>query len=655
MKNLSSITYRKDIDGLRALAVLLVLVFHFNLAPFGKGGFLGVDIFFVISGFLITSILVKELNTDSFRFGHFYAKRIRRLAPALFTTLALVMVAGSIFFLPEAFRELSKQVLTTQFYVSNFYFWQNINYFGIHADATPLLHTWSLAVEEQFYLLFPIFVVILYKYLRPFFWPAIISGLLISFCLNIIFVHEKPELTFYLMPTRAWEMLLGSVAMLISSKLTIRSAVINEIIAISGLGIITLSVFLYSVEVVFPGYYALAPTFGAMMIIISGKNESTSLSRLLGLPIIVYIGKLSYSLYLTHWPIHIFASSLLGVDGYTMTWRLAMFGLTFIVSIAILHLIETPIRKGKFLYSDKRIYSAYLAGLLTTILVCGFVLYDRGVPSRFSPETIKMAEYVLDKPPVSGCQYNGQQRLVSDDFCLIGDAEIPPSWIVIGDSHAWAGQEAFNLYLKSKGESGFLMFQHNCPPLKGLAIFKAKGSCMAFNNASYDFMSQFKGELNVLLVSTWIQAGKGSFSYDPNIKLSPEESIDYFNKVLHESINYINKLDNKLYVWGPLPGAKKDVPNTLARAKNKTAEEDQISFTLAEHLNDYAFFYTALKKHKEDIYGSFLPFEVLCVETEKCRVTQDGKPLYFDGSHMSLSSSAFWAKFLIRLENDNDR
>ena len=197
--------YRRDIDGLRAVAVLLVLVFHFRLIPLGKAGFLGVDMFFVISGFLIMSIVRQQLDDGTFQLRAFYLARIRRLAPALSVVLFFTLLYGWIRLLPLEFAEMGRQVASAQFYVSNVYYWRNFNYFGLGTDQVYLLHTWSLAVEEQFYLLFPLATMALHRWGRTWFWRAVASVALFSFLLNIFWVVPKAMNTFYLLPTRAWE------------------------------------------------------------------------------------------------------------------------------------------------------------------------------------------------------------------------------------------------------------------------------------------------------------------------------------------------------------------------------------------------------------------------------------------------------------------
>lgn len=565
MSNERIIEYRKDVDGLRSIAVLFVLIFHFDLLSLGKGGFLGVDVFFVISGFLITSIILKQLRNETFSFKEFYLKRIRRLAPALFAVLILVMVVGGIILLPSDYTELSKQLLATQLYFSNFYFWQNINYFGLHADSTAMLHTWSLAVEEQYYLLFPMAVYLIFRYQRNCFWYWMLSGMLLSFSLNLLFVGIKPEFTFYLMPTRGWELLCGGMVVWLLEKAIFRSRLILEILGITGISLIFLSVLSYNQEISFPGYFALFPVSGAMLLILTGQHQGLLTSRLLSLNIFVYIGKLSYSLYLVHWPIHIFASEIIQEE-YGILWRIGMFGLSFLISMLLFHAIENPVRKGYFLNGGPKIFIYYFGALSVSLLLFFIIIKTEGLPARYPKKVLEYEQYANNQsPPSKDCAYKNKTKYETDDFCPIGDPQVQPSWVVYGDSHAWAIKGAIDLWLKQKGEAGLFMFRHGCLPLKGIDVFKSKGQCLQFNDNIYDYLYRADGIKNVLIVSTWLQAAEGILTKDFNSKLSMRESLALFNAQFSGTMEYLKGLGKGIYLWAPVPGAKGNVPNSRSR------------------------------------------------------------------------------------------
>lgn len=645
-----TISYRADIDGLRSIAVLLVMIFHFQILSIGKGGFLGVDIFFVISGFLITSILLKELQDNTFSFRGFFKRRILRLAPPLFCTLIGVMIAGWLLYFPAEFKELAQQVVATQLYFANIYFWQNVNYFGLYAESVPLLHTWSLAIEEQFYLLFPIVVFVIYRWAKMHFWKILCIGTVISFALNLALTPSKPELTFYLMPTRGWEFLIGALAAPLSHQLAKLPRQHHETLAIIGIALIAGAVAFYSEGIAFPGSYALLPTLATALIIVSGHSGKTLICRALSSPLLVYIGRLSYPLYLCHWPIHVFAAEILE-DDYTMAWRLAMFALTFIFAAAIFHLVEIPIRKGTGLRAWRSPYTAYAWGVAASMAFSMVIIYTHGMPNRFPERVITMANYSQDKPPpMQQCQHKDKLQYNDDDFCTIGSEGVSAKWLVIGDSHAWAAKEAFSKWLQMKNEAGLFLFRHACPPLRGLHMVRDQGKCFNFNDKVYDYMGRATNIENVVLVSAWIYGSGRSITDNPSKLLTLEESRRIFDRQFAFSLAQINNdLGKNVYLWEPVPGARGNVPQSLARASNVASESERLSFSLQEHRTRHDYFYKNLEQNKSKVTLLFSPAQALC-ETGLCKVQVNNKPVYFDSSHLTFSLSSYWADVLLRQE-----
>ena len=272
--------HRADIDGLRAIAVLMVLVFHFDLLPFGRAGFIGVDVFFVISGFLITSIVNRQLDAGQFSLKNFYLSRIRRLAPALFVTLILVMITGLICLFPSDLLSLTNEIFAAQSYVANIYYWRTVNYFGLSVSSAFLLHTWSLAVEEQFYLIYPLCLLLAHRYFRRYLWPIIFIAMALSFCANLAFVSSKPQATFYLLPTRAWELLIGAMILPALSRIPGRRHY-AEAAGLAGLAAIAIGFVTYDRSIYFPGWFALLPTLGAALALWFGTIANTITNRAL--------------------------------------------------------------------------------------------------------------------------------------------------------------------------------------------------------------------------------------------------------------------------------------------------------------------------------------------------------------------------------------
>jgi peptidoglycan/LPS O-acetylase OafA/YrhL len=641
---IAPLKYRADIDGMRAVAVMLVLVFHFSLIAAAKAGFLGVDVFFVISGFLITTILKRQLDTRIFSVGAFYVNRIRRLAPALLAVLLMTMLAGALCLFPNELIELSKQALVSQLYVANFYYWRNVSYFGLGVHDVFLLHTWSLAVEEQFYLIYPVCILFLHRHLKKYFWPAIVLGFLISFGLNILFVGQKPEATFYLLPTRAWELLAGAIVPLVAGKWA-RSKSTDEILGLLGAGLVIIGVTCYRDDFHFPGFYALLPTTGTACLLLSGQGRATNVSQILSWPPIVYIGKISYSLYLVHWPINVFAGLL--IENYSTVWRLAMFALSIVLAAIVYHAVEEPTHHKRYLATKDNLLLGYAVGIAATASVFAIVQLSDGLPHRFPDQVARLANYANDKEEhFERCDFTGQSLMTKNSFCQIGAAGQSPEWLVYGDSHAWAAYPAFDKWLKLNGQGGLFIFRHGCPPLNGVHLFGDKGECFEFNQAVTRFIENHAYLSHIVLVSTWRQAIEGALSMSSQVRPTKEESVQLFTDRFSQTLRHLHDLGRQVYVWEPVPGARKNVPRELARAawEHRTAD---IEISLDEYLSTYSFFFDALKKNRQWISASFSPSEALC-NTGKCAVSYEGNPLYADSGHITKSTVNFWVQVLQR-------
>jgi len=293
------LTYREDIDGLRAISVLAVVFNHAGITLF-SGGYIGVDVFFVISGYLITSIILREILTADFSIIRFYERRIRRILPALFITIAFTVAVSAIMYDAEKFKEFGKSVIATTLFASNINFWRESGYFDAPSQLKPLLHTWSLAVEEQFYIFFPMLMFLIYRFARKI-APALLFGItILSLALAIVTVPQDPSAAFYLAQLRAWELLVGAfLALNIIPENAGKKY--SDFIGILGLVMVLAPVILYTADTKFPGLSALPPVLGAAFIIFSGVNNKTLIGKFLSLPPLVFIGKISYSLYLWHW------------------------------------------------------------------------------------------------------------------------------------------------------------------------------------------------------------------------------------------------------------------------------------------------------------------------------------------------------------------
>ena len=369
-------TYRPDIDGLRALAVLPVLLFHAKLGC--PGGFVGVDIFFVISGFLICSLILREFEEGNFSLVTFWERRIRRILPALTVVVLVTLVAGWFLYLPEDFESVGKSGVAQALLVSNVFFWQQEGYFSPGSDTKPLLHLWSLAVEEQFYLLFPLLLIFLARY-KGFSLSKIMASLAVgSFAFSVMGSYSNPEATFYLLPTRAWELMAGTLLAMLRGRLSIRP-LWREAGGWLGLGLVCYSILFYNRETRFPGLAALPPCLGAFLIIASSEAKRSLVGRILAFKPVVAVGLISYSLYLWHWPVLVFSKYL---SKYGQSARLRVVLLAASIGLAILtwKYVETPFRKRQILPRRSQVFG--FAGVsMSALLILGVF---RRATSRFS-------------------------------------------------------------------------------------------------------------------------------------------------------------------------------------------------------------------------------------------------------------------------------
>ena len=433
-----SAKYRADVDGLRAVAVIAVLLFHLGISTF-RNGFMGVDVFYVISGYLITSLIAKELAVGSFSIITFYERRMRRIFPALFSVLFFCILAASVLLYPEELTRFGKSVLTTTFFVSNLYFWHTARpagYFDATGSPPPLLHTWSLSVEEQFYLLFPLTLYLLFRWARKRIvaWLLFLSA--VSFAFNLWTTQHKPVVAFYWLMPRAWELLLGAL-LAIKALPIIRKHLLREIVALLGIAMILIAVCIPLTGARFPGYIVLLPCVGTALVIHAGEGGPSIVSKTLSLRPVVFIGVISYSLYLWHWPAIVFTKHYpFHLSGnaeiaFVVPFSLAAAFLSF-------EYIERPFRGSASVFNRKQIFAFGLAASILAALF-GLTAYrTRGLPERYDARTLQILlanqERMIDF--VGTCEnWKTQIRSMNDiTFCKLGG---PSSRRIMfwGDSH----------------------------------------------------------------------------------------------------------------------------------------------------------------------------------------------------------------------------
>ncbi len=465
-------SYRPDIDGLRALAVLAVIAFHAFPSEV-PGGFIGVDVFFVISGFLITTLIQESLQQQSFSFRAFYASRVRRLFPALLTVLLFCQIAGWFALLSNEYKALGKHIAASTAFIPNVIFWSESGYFDYAAEAKPLLHLWSLGVEEQFYVFWPIVVWLCFKY-RASLFKVGIALLLSSLVLNLIMIEESPSAVFFSPITRIWELLSGC---LLAYWANSRTGVveyfkakfgsikwISHAVSMMGLASLLLGVFLIDQDTLYPGAWALIPVLGTCSIILAG-HQSWLNTSVLSNRFLVWIGLISFPLYLWHWPLLSFARIM---EGSKPEWqiRAVLVAVSFALAILTYYWIERPIRFGRHL--KLKTYVLTIAMVIVGSL--GIATYSQdGFKSRTTDKAIEaqLADLKFDIPDSEGwyCQdknYDGPRCHATGPH---------PSVVVIGDSHALTIYSGLRERFKAKGQDiGLYGASDGCPPLLNVVI-----------------------------------------------------------------------------------------------------------------------------------------------------------------------------------------
>jgi peptidoglycan/LPS O-acetylase OafA/YrhL len=606
-------SYRPEVDGLRAVAVLAVLLFHLGVPGFG-GGFVGVDVFFVISGYLITRLILGELDGGRFRFSKFYARRARRLFPALFATLAAAFVAGCILLAPPHLEELAQSLVYALFSLSNVFFWSLTGYFDGAATTKPLLHTWSLGVEEQYYLVWPVALVVAHRLHRRFGVPALAAIVgIASFVAAELVVGTRPDAAFYLAPFRMGELALGALCLFTERRFPPRG-IAREALTAVGLVLVGLSVVELGPAGRFPGLSALTPCLGTALVIFAGRGALAG--ALLSNRPAVWLGKISYSLYLVHWPLLVFAQYV-AIEELTPE-RSALVGLASVVlAAASERFVERPFRArdGARRLSDPAfgLACAGLAGLL--LLPAVTAIAERGWPKRVAGA---LREGMASLEAQKLRHFDDANATTEQPFPAAGRRNVA----IVGDSH---GADLLTALLRGRSEANF-RFLHivwNCQPVFGdrpygdgtpIRTREEAEKCRAESEILRDNPVLEKADL-ILVAATW---------YDFGLDGLPT-TIDYF----------ANRYPGKIVIAG---GRFTFTDPSALLARSSTADEANEAFDGAKRKAMMKQEMRALERIASEKGVALLdlrPFA--CDETPdgfRCPLLrEDGAPLYWDTNH----------------------
>ncbi|MBB6307568.1 acyltransferase family protein [Xanthobacter tagetidis] len=654
--------YRADIDGLRCVAVVPVVLYHAGLSLM-PGGFVGVDVFFVISGFLITSIIYNEMVQEKFSFVSFYDRRVRRIFPALYFVLFVSSIFALVILIPVDLVGYGNSMIYTTLFASNFYFWSTAGYFAEASETLPLLHTWSLAVEEQFYLLFPPVLLLVLRLIGAR-WLAVVLlvGAGVSLAASAWGVFAVPRLTFYLLPTRAWELLIGSlIAVPFLPKIPAR---LGSALAASGLVMIAAAILTIDGTMPFPGITALLPCIGAGLVIYGGMWSSGGLAKsVLEWAPVVYVGRLSYSLYLWHWPVLVFGRLYLGRSP-SAAEAVALVALSFALAAFSLRFVEAPFRGANSLGGRPWLRLGAGAGLIavTSAVALTFTL-NHGLPGRVSQETLTAEAVRWDRNALrqrclvdSPFSFSARQKLPPIEGCLAGPGAAGQRYEVVvwGDSQADSLVPAVVDMVAARGWTVREIAMEGCPPLIGADLVVVKQDlrgdrCKQFNTQAIEMIRNSPGLKLVVVAGRWsVWSEGGSVPADPRYsvdEISGVRSLDnsrrVFARSLEASVRQITETGVAVLLMGQVPEYEHSPWRCAAYARlrghpvdackigerNVVAAPMQYSNTIIRQLA------------KDDpLVSIVLPTEVLC-EGERCYSGRDGIFYYINANHLTSSGA----------------
>lgn len=627
--NVSRLTYRQEIDGLRAVAVIPVILFHAGLTVF-SGGYVGVDVFFVISGYLITSILISELEIGDFSIARFYERRARRILPALFFVILCCIPFAWMWMLPTELKDFSQSIVAVVFFASNILFWREEGYFAPAAELKPLLHTWSLAVEEQYYLLFPVFLLVLWRFGRNrVFWIISLTAAF-SLLLSEWGWRNASSANFYLAPTRAWELLAGSMCAFWLSSHEQRP---SNWLSLAGLGLILFAIFYYDDATPFPSVYALAPVLGTALIILFG-GTGTWTARLLSTRGFVGIGLISYSAYLWHQPLFAFArirSIMEPMPQLMMALAAFSLGLAYFSW----RYIEKPFRKGQAsIFPSRRavfaasgvIASIFLVFGLTGHLHDGFASRSRGGTNLANLEERLIVNHGLS----ADCEGEFNRSAA----CQTSKR---PSVLLWGDSfamHLAQGILASDPHVKLQ--------QHTmsaCSPILGVAPLSGQSEhwaqgCIAFNDSVLNWLSQHDSVDLVILSSPFSDVTTGTFMTRDGRVYQPDD-LTLVRNALIETVGRIRNLGARVLIVSPTPSSDRNNGLCAARAQFFGFPHEICKFSFNQNQKEFIF----LRSVEQEIPIYWLT-DSICLRGD-CNPMREGVFIYRDAGHLSKEGSAY--------------
>lgn len=617
--------YRPEVDGLRAVAILPVVLFHAGIVGF-SGGFIGVDVFFVISGYLITSIIIGDLEKERFTFKQFYERRARRILPALFFVIAACLPFAWLWMSPYDLKEFAQSIMAVSVFVSNFFFWKDNDYFGTDAELKPLLHTWSLSIEEQFYIFFPIALLFIWKYARNRLGIFIIMGFIGSILLAEYQSRFYPRANFFLLPTRGWELLIGAyLAYLEVNKKLYFSDKVAAFLSNIGLLLIAFSVFFFNEKTRHPSLVTFLPTIGTALILAFGRVEGLT-KRLLSIKAVVFIGLLSYPLYLWHQPIFAFARIYLPTRPSIMQYVILII-ISALFAYISYRFIEKPFR-DKNRIQTKTIFRVSVSAGIVALAVGFWGDYTKGFPSRYSENALviikqfdALAKERLDQSSKAVCHYS--EQFVSDINVFLNQWSCleKDSVLIVGDSHA--ADRATSLRLNNIRVSQ--MTGAGC----ALAPSLMRDNCKAIFSKLKNTLKTKHQDMPLLLVN----------QFKPN-ELTPEH--------INEMIKYWSEVSSNIYLFTNMPEYPRIKIHCLKASKE---DSDNCFYNLEYDSYIYESVFPLINTEQVKSSMTLINTHDLWCELNKekpCSPTIDKQLLLTDYGHHSILGAKLFGALLVK-------
>lgn len=665
----NALAYRPEIDGLRTLAVMPVILFHAGIELF-SGGFVGVDIFFVISGYLITSIILGELMAGKFSLLRFYERRARRILPPLFLVLMTTLPFAWLWLEPEALQAFARSMASVPLFSSNFVFWRQSGYFDTAAELKPLLHTWTLAVEEQYYVFFPLFLLLAWKLFgRRWIFAMLVAATLISLVVAERGVMRESPASFYLLHSRAWELLLGSLIAFYFSwrpRTGQHPGVKGEVGGLLGLGLIVYAIAMFSQATPFPGLNALVPTLGAALIIIF-VTPHTWVGKLLCLRPMVGIGLISYSAYLWHQPVFAFARqrTLLPPSLWVM---LGLTLLSLLLAWASWRFVEGRFR-DKQVFSQAQIFRMGALGSVLFVAIGVAGTLTQGFSGRYPLDPTNLTAF--NNPDIrAACDKNYDGLGWGIDFCRVGDVEggADDDVAVFGDSHSEAILPAFDVAGKQLGMGIVHIGLGGCPPLLGVDVVSHNydpGVCETLASREFEYVKSHHIK-RVILVARWTQYTEPGYDRETmndnflvdqdSHELTQQASRTVFERRMAQTVSAYRELGVSVDVIAQVPQQRADPKNLYYRLAKDQDESENAKLQAISEVSVPVERHTELQRYTRHVFEmerdqgliNLISLDDAFCKNERCLIG-NAASWYRDYNHINAKGSELVAESVTQL------